>query len=84
MASGLDDALYLLALLTVNLGIMNLLPIPAVDGGRIVFLVIEGIRRKPVPAKYEGWVHGIGLLLLLLLSVFIMGNDIFRLIRGGS
>ena len=84
VASGLDDALYLLALLTVNLGIMNLLPIPAVDGGRIVFLVIEGIRRKPVPAKYEGWVHGIGLLLLLLLSVFIMGNDIFRLIRGGS
>lgn len=80
---GLDNALYLLALLTVNLGIMNLLPIPAVDGGRLVFLVIEGIRRKPVPAKYEAWVHGAGLVLLLLLSVFILGNDIWRLIRGG-
>ncbi len=80
---GIENALYILALLTVNLGIMNLLPIPAVDGGRVVFLIIEGIRRKPVPAKYEGWVHGIGLILLLLLSVLIMGNDILRLIRGG-
>ncbi len=80
---GLENVLYILALLTVNLGIMNLLPLPALDGGRLIFLAIEGIRRKPIPAKYEGWIHGAGLAALLLLSVFIMGNDIWRLIRGG-
>ncbi len=80
---GLEHVLYILALLTVNLGIMNLLPLPALDGGRLIFLAIEGIRRKPFPAKYEGWIHGAGLAALLLLSVFIMGNDIWRLIRGG-
>lgn len=80
---GLENVLYILALLTVNLGIMNLLPLPALDGGRLIFLAIEGIRRKPIPAKYEGWIHGAGLAALLLFSVFIMGNDIWRLIRGG-
>ena len=82
ISMGLESVLYLMALLTVNLGIMNLLPIPAVDGGRLCFLLVEAIRRKPVPQKYEAWIHAAGLILLLLFSVFILGNDIVRLIQG--
>lgn len=55
--AGLNNVLEILALITVNLGIFNLLPLPALDGGRLVFLVIEGIRRKPINPKYEGVVH---------------------------
>ena len=47
----------LVAFISINLGVMNLLPLPALDGGRLVFLIIEGIRRKPVPPRYEGYVH---------------------------
>lgn len=79
----LDTIFYLLALITINLGIINLLPLPALDGGRLVFLIIEGIRRKPVPPKYEGLVHGIGFAALMALILFITGNDIIKLIRGG-
>lgn len=72
----------LVAFISINLGIMNLLPLPALDGGRMVFLVIEGVRRKPVPAKYEGYVHAAGLVLLLALMVYVTGQDIFRLVTG--
>lgn len=68
-------------LLSANLGVMNLLPIPALDGGRLVFLFIEVIRGKPVPQEKEGMVHMIGLVLLLILMAFIMVNDIGRLFR---
>ena len=61
---------------------MNLLPIPALDGGRLFFLFIEMIFRKPVPRKYEGWVHAIGLVLLLILMAVISFSDIWRLIKG--
>ena len=54
--------LQLVAFISINLGVMNLLPLPALDGGRLVFLIIEGIRRKPVPPKYEGLVHAAFLL----------------------
>lgn len=67
-------------LLSANLGVMNLLPIPALDGGRLVFLFIEAIRRKRVPPEKEGMVHFAGLVALLLLMVVIMYNDIQRLI----
>lgn len=80
---GIDYLFYLMALITINLGIVNLLPLPALDGGRLVFLLIEAIRRKPLPAKYEGLVHGIGFALLMVLILVITGNDILRLIRGG-
>lgn len=73
--------LQLVAFISINLGVMNLLPLPALDGGRLVFLLIEGIRRKPVPPKYEGYVHAAGLLLLLALMVYVTGQDILRLIR---
>lgn len=75
--------LQLVAFISINLGVMNLLPLPALDGGRLVFLIIEGIRRKPVPAKYEGYIHAAGLMLLLALMVYVTGQDIVRLIAGG-
>lgn len=71
---------YLLAFISINLGIMNLLPIPALDGGRLVFLLIELIRRKPIAPKYEGFVHAAGLALLMLLMLFVTYNDIIKLL----
>ncbi len=76
------DGSYLFMLfvvLAMNLGCMNLLPFPALDGGRIVFLVIEGIRRKPIDAKVEGMIHFVGMALLLLLMLIITFKDIFTL-----
>lgn len=66
-------------LLSVNLGILNLLPIPALDGGRLVFLLIELIRGKPVSPEKEGMVHLAGMVALMLLMVFVLFNDISRL-----
>ena len=63
-------------MLTVNLGIINLLPIPALDGGRLVFLFVEVIRGKPVPPEKEGMVHFIGLMFFMILMVFIFFNDL--------
>ena len=74
--------LNMVILLSSNLGVMNLLPLPALDGGRLVFLIIEGIRRKPVPPKYEGLVHAAGLMRLLMLMVYVTGHDILRLLTG--
>ena len=66
-------------LLSANLGVMNLLPLPALDGGRLVFLIIEAIRRKPVNREKEGLVHFIGFALLMLLMVVVLYNDIRKL-----
>lgn len=68
-------------LLSVNLGVLNLLPLPALDGGRLVFMLIEVVRGKPVPPEKEGMVHFIGLVVFMILMVFIMYNDITRLFR---
>lgn len=62
-------------LISANLGVMNLLPLPALDGGRLVFLVIEAIRRKPVPKEKEAMVHFAGMVILMLFMVFVMFND---------
>ena len=59
-----------------------MLPLPALDGGRLLFLIWEGVSRKPVPAKYEGYIHAAGFVLLLGLMVLIAFNDVLRLIRG--
>ena len=75
------NILLIVAMLTVNLGIFNLLPLPALDGGRLFFMLIELVRGKPVPPEKEGMVHGIGLVLLLVLAVVICFNDILKLIR---
>lgn len=66
-------------LLSVNLGILNLLPFPALDGGRLVFLFIEAIRGKPIPPEKEGMVHFAGMAALMILMVFVLFNDISRL-----
>lgn len=65
-------------LLSANLGVMNLLPLPALDGGRLVFLFVEAIRRKRIPPEKEGYVHLVGIALLMVLMVFVMFNDIGR------
>ena len=68
-------------LLSVNLGIMNLLPLPALDGGRLVFMFIEVIRGKPISPEKEGMVHFAGLVVFMILMVFIMYNDIARIFQ---
>lgn len=73
----------ILALITINIGIMNLLPIPALDGGRLFFLFIELIRRKPINQKYESMIHGIGLAVLLLFMAAVSFKDIWVLVTGG-
>lgn len=76
------NLLMIMALIAINIGLFNLLPLPALDGGRLFFMAIEFVFRKPVPRKYEGWVHAIGLVLLMLLMVVISFSDIMRLIKG--
>lgn len=66
-------------LLTANLGVMNLLPLPALDGGRLVFLILEAIRGKRIDPEKEGMVHFVGLMLLMVLMVVVMFNDIRKL-----
>lgn len=73
--------LNLVGLLTINLGVFNLLPIPALDGGRLFFMLIEIIRRKPIPPEKEGMVHAIGMMLLFGLIIFVSFNDVLRLIK---
>lgn len=72
--------LYLVAFMSINLGVMNLLPIPGLDGGRLLFLLVEAIRRKPLGPKLEGYVNAAGLVLLLGLMVYVTGNDMIRLL----
>lgn len=67
------------AFLSINLGILNLLPIPALDGSKIVFATIEGIRRKPIEPEREGFIHWIGFLLLITLIIVVTFNDIAKL-----
>ena len=73
------DFIYLAVVITMNLGVMNLLPLPALDGGRLVFLIIEGIRRKPLSRNVEGYIHFAGFVLLMILMVVIMAKDIVGL-----
>lgn len=74
--SVLLSMLNITLMLSVNLGILNLLPIPALDGGRLVFLLLEVVRGKPVPPEKEGIVHFVGLMFFMVLMVFIFFNDI--------
>lgn len=67
------------AFITINIGIFNLLPLPALDGGRFVFLLVEAIRRKPVKPEHEGWVHAIGMGILLLFMAVITVSDIIKI-----
>ncbi|MBQ3054832.1 MAG: RIP metalloprotease RseP [Oscillospiraceae bacterium] len=78
--TSLFSLLFLIAFISINLGIMNLLPIPALDGGRLLFLLIELIRGKPINPKYEGYVHAAGLVILMGFMIFVAFHDIWRLI----
>lgn len=81
-SGSLTNLLTIMAFITINVGVANLLPLPALDGGRFLFLAIEAVRRKPVNPKYEGYVHAAGLALLLLLMVVVTYNDIARIVHG--
>ncbi len=76
---GFDSFLYVVAIISANLAVMNLLPFPALDGSRMLFTIIEMIFRKPVPRKIEGIIHTVGLVLLIVLAVFL---DVFHLVKG--
>jgi len=78
----LMDLLLLFGLISINIGIMNLLPLPALDGGRLFFTLFEMVFRKPVPKKFEAAVHGVGIVLLMLFMVIISFSDIVALITG--
>lgn len=75
------NILFIMAMLTVNLGIFNLLPIPALDGGRLFFMVVELIGRKPIPPEKEGLVHAIGLVLMMIFAAVVCCSDIIKLIK---
>jgi len=77
--TSLLSLLNLAAFLTINIGVFNLLPLPALDGGRLVFLGIEAIRGKPIKPEHEGYVHTVGLMLLLGLMLLVTFQDIFKL-----
>ncbi len=81
MTAVIVNMLYMAVLLSANLGVMNLLPLPALDGGRLVFILIEAVRGKPIDREKEGFVHIIGFVLLMALMVFVMFNDILRIIK---
>lgn len=75
------SVLFLSALLTINLGVFNLLPLPALDGGRLFFMIVEFFRGKPVPPEKEGMVHTLGLLALLIFTFIISAKDIIMLFK---
>lgn len=77
--AGISSILYLMAFLSINVGFLNLLPIPAFDGGHILFIIIEKIKGSPVSQKTENMIHTVGLFLLMLLMIYITFNDILRL-----
>ena len=77
--TGWFNFLFFAAFLAVNIGIMNLLPLPALDGGRILFVLIELITGRPVPKEREGLIHFIGFAVLILLMIFVTINDVIRI-----
>ncbi|MDD3392170.1 MAG: RIP metalloprotease RseP [Bacilli bacterium] len=77
--AGFTSIVFLMAYISTNVGFMNLLPIPAFDGGRLLFLIIEKIKGKPIDTKVENIIHSIGFILLMILMVVITYNDILRL-----
>lgn len=74
---------YITALITINVGIFNLLPVPGLDGGRLLFCFIELVRGKPIKPEHEGYVHLAGMLLLFGVMIFATYNDIIKLVTGG-
>ena len=80
--AAVQNIMYIGAVLSANLGVLNLFPIPAMDGGRLLFLLLEAIRRKPINPEMEGRVHFAGFVCLMLFMVFIVYNDITKIFIG--
>ncbi len=78
--AGLNNILVMMVVISINLGIFNLIPFPALDGGRFVFLLIEAVRRKPVPVKYESYVNIVGFVILIGFMLVVTFSDIFKLV----
>jgi regulator of sigma E protease len=77
--SGFSSILYLFILITMNLGVFNLLPLPALDGGRLIFLIIEGVARKPIKREIEQTINTVGIMMLMALMLLITVKDVFSL-----
>lgn len=77
--AGIQRLLELGIIITINLGIMNLIPFPALDGGRLILLIVEGVRRKPIDRNKEGYFHLIGFILLMILMIIVTYKDILRI-----
>ena len=78
---GLEAYINLLIVISINLGIMNLLPIPGLDGSRFLFMVVEAIRRKPIAPQKEAMVHLAGMLLLFAVMIFFTFRDVMRIFQ---
>ena len=76
---GLEEFIYMLALVSLSLGVTNLLPFPPLDGGKIIFLLIEWIRRKPIKENVEIAIQMAGFCILIGLSIYVTYNDILRI-----
>ena len=75
---GISDFVYLLALISLSLGVTNLLPFPPLDGGKVVLLIIEGIRKKPLKENIEIGIQMTGFALIIMLSIYVAYNDVLR------
>ena len=72
----------IMAMITINIGLFNLLPVPALDGGHLFFMFFELIFRKKIPQKYESYIHAAGLVILFAFMALISASDIWKLISG--
>lgn len=79
LSAGISQIVYIIAFLSINVGFINILPFPAFDGGRVLFLIIEKIKRSPVDSKIENAFHTVGFILLILLMIYITFQDIIKL-----
>ncbi|BED92674.1 MAG: site-2 protease family protein [Candidatus Paraimprobicoccus trichonymphae] len=77
-AVALNNIISIIAMITINLGIMNLLPIPALDGGRLIFILIEMVLGKPINPEYEGWIHLIGFFMLIAFMILMSFSDVLK------
>ena len=77
--AGFLNLLFIAAYISINLGIVNLLPFPALDGGRIIFVIIEMVLGRPIDREKEGYVHYVGIVILMALMIFLVFRDISKL-----
>ena len=81
-AATMSFLLYMLSLISINLGVVNMFPLPALDGGRFLLCIFEGLFRRKVPARVEYAINAAGMMLLMVLLVYVTYNDIVKLVTG--